>query len=129
MYDIITTVINSGRYELSDMLTKIDTIWVQGDITEEQRTELTALAQEKADPAHGVDVVEKLEDLDRRVTALEKAGETEPGDEYSEYVAGKWYYRDDKITYNGKRYICIAPEGQVVTWNPDEYPAYWQIVE
>ena len=51
MYDIIKTVINSGRYELSDMLTKIDTVWVQGDITDDQKTELTALAREKADPA------------------------------------------------------------------------------
>lgn len=30
------------------MLTKIDTIWLQGDLTDDQRTELTALAREKA---------------------------------------------------------------------------------
>lgn len=32
------------------MLKKIDTLWVQNDITEEQRKELVALAQENADP-------------------------------------------------------------------------------
>ena len=50
MYDIIKSVIESKRYELTNMLTKIDTIWVQGDLTDEQRTELIALAQQNAQP-------------------------------------------------------------------------------
>ena len=32
MHDTIKDVINSGRYELNDMLHKIDTLWVQGDL-------------------------------------------------------------------------------------------------
>ena len=50
MYEIIQNVIQSGRYELSDMLKKIDTMWIQGEITEEEKTELVKLAQENADP-------------------------------------------------------------------------------
>ena len=50
MYAIIKSVINSGNFELTDMLSKIDTMWVQGSITDEQRTELTALARDKATP-------------------------------------------------------------------------------
>ena len=42
MYDIIKTVISSGRYELSDMLKKIDTIWLQGSLTGSQKSELEA---------------------------------------------------------------------------------------
>ena len=34
MYQTIKNVINSTRYELGDMLTKIDTIWIQGDLTD-----------------------------------------------------------------------------------------------
>lgn len=128
MYDIIKNVILSGRYELSDMLKKIDTIWLQGDISEEQKTELVALAQENADVSQSVDVLKQLKDHEKRLRELEQTG-TEPGEEYPEYVQGKWYYKDDKITYNGKKYVCIAPEGQVCTWNPDEYPAYWKAVE
>ena len=30
MYEIVKNVIQAGRYELSDMLKKIDVIWVTG---------------------------------------------------------------------------------------------------
>lgn len=132
MYEIIKSVIQSGRYELTDILTKIDTLWVQGDLLDDERTELTDLARSGADPAQGVDVLAKLSDLDKRLKVLENAGTTdpEPGEEYLEYIPGKWYYKDDKITYNnGSKYICTAPEGVVCVWSPDEYPAYWQLVE
>lgn len=131
MYEIIKSVIQSGRYELTDILTKIDTLWVQGDLLDDERTELTDLARSGADPAQGVDVLAKLSDLDKRVAALERAGATdpEPGEEYLEYIPGKWYYKDDKCTYKGSKYICTAPNGVVCVWSPDEYPAYWQLVE
>lgn len=128
MYDIIKSVIESGRYELSDMLKKIDTAWYQNDISDEQRTELMELAREKANPMVGIDLVAKVEELEKRVKALEENGSDEPTEEYPEYVVGKWYYNGDKISYNGKNYVCIAPEGAVCTWNPDEYPAYWKEV-
>ncbi len=50
MYEIIKAVIESGRYELSDMLTKIDTLWIQDDIADDQKTELVALARQHATP-------------------------------------------------------------------------------
>lgn len=127
MYEIIKSVIQSGRYELTDMLKKIDTLWVQGSLTDGQHAELVSIAREGADTTQEVNVLEKLSDLDRRVEALESASaESEPEEEYPEYVAGKWYYKDDKITHSGKRYICIAPDGVVCVWSPEEYPAYWQ---
>ena len=131
MYAIIKNVIQSGRDELTDMLTKIDTLRVQSSLTDDERTELIALALEGADVSQSVDVLEKLADLDKRVAALERAGATdpEPGEEYPEYVAGKWYYKDDKCTYKGSKYICTAPAEVVCVWSPEEYPAYWQFVE
>ena len=131
MYEIIKNVIQSGRYELTDILAKIDTLWVQSSLTDDERTELMNLARSGADPTQGVDVLAKLSDLDKRVAALENAGTTnpEPDVECPEYVAGKWYYKDDKCTYKGSKYICTAPEGVVCVWSPDEYPAYWQLAE
>lgn len=127
MYDIIKSVIVSGVYELSDMLKKIDTVWLQGDISDEQRTELMEMARENADAQNSIDLAKKVEELDKRVKALEEKKEPEPSEEeYPEYVVGKWYYNGDKISYKGKNYVCIAPEGVVCTWNPDEYPAYWK---
>lgn len=86
MYDIIKSVIESKRYELTDMLTKIDTIWVQGDLTDEQRTELVALAQQNAQPENSyaplqaqIDkAFEQIAALAARVAALEAGESTEP---------------------------------------------------
>lgn len=48
MYEIVKNVIASGRYELADMMKKIDTLWVQGDISDSQKAELEKLATENA---------------------------------------------------------------------------------
>lgn len=128
MYEIVKNVIFSGRYDLSALLCKIDTLWVQGDLTDEQKTELVSLAQEHADASGSVSILRKLEELDLRVTALEQRETTQTPEEYPEYVIGKWYYNGDKITCDGDKYVCIAPEGQVCTWSPFEYPAYWEKV-
>lgn len=141
MYEIIKNVIDSGRFELVDILKKIDTIWLQGDITEEQKEELVALAQNKAKPENSYaplqeqieQAFEKIKALENRVAKLETGGE-EPGpvEEYPPYVqptgAHDAYYKDDKVTYNGKKYICIAPDGVACVWSPDVYPQYWKEV-
>ena len=127
MYDVIKDVINTRRYVLADMLHKIDTLWAQGDIDDDQRTELIALAQGNADTAQEVTVLAKLEELEQRVRALETGG-TEPGEAYPDYVAGKWYYSGDKITFEGVKYKCIAPALVVCVWSPKEYPVYWELV-
>lgn len=50
MYDIVKAVIDSGRYELADMLQKIDTLWLQGSFSDDEREGLVEAAREKADP-------------------------------------------------------------------------------
>ena len=127
MFEIAKNVIESGNFELSDMLKKIDTLWIQGSITEEQKLELITLAQSKANISASLNIQEKILELDQRISVLEQLQtDTEPEEEYPEYVIGKWYYNGDKITCDGDKYICIAPEGQVCTWSPFEYPAYWE---
>ena len=140
MYKIIKNVAQEGKFELSDLLKKIDTFWVKGNITDEQRTELQKLAQDKANPQNSVDVLQKLEEMDKRIKTLEAIinagndtepdvegeGETPAVEEYPAFVVGKWYYGGDKITFEGNKYICIAPEGSVCVWNPTDYPAYWE---
>lgn len=128
MYEIIKNVIESRIYELNDMIKKINIIWVEGGITDEQKDELISMAQENADYSQSVDIMKKLNEIEERLRKLEEGG-SEPSEEYPEYIVGHWYYKDDKITFNGKKYICIAPDGQVCTWSPDEYPAHWQLVE
>lgn len=141
MYSTIKSVIESGRYELNDMLTKIDTIWLQGGITDEQKDELVELAREKADPAQSYAPLQeqldqafaKISALESRVSVLE-AGETpEPTPEPEEWPqwvqptgAHDAYNTGDKVMYNGKHYQSTI-NGNV--WSPDAYPAGWQLVE
>lgn len=143
MYQTIKNVINSTRYELGDMLTKIDTIWIQGDLTDEQRTELVTLAQENAQPENSYAPLQeqieqafaKIAALDARVKVLEAGEPPEPEpepEEYPPYVqpsgAHDAYHKGDKVSWNGKNYVCIAPDGAACVWNPDAYPAYWEEV-
>lgn len=139
MYEIILSVINIGNFELADILHKIDTLWLQGDIDDGQRIKLIDAAREKADPSSSYaplqeqlnKLANELTALTARITAL-KGGRTEPADEYPAYKqptgAHDAYYNGDKVTYNSMKYVCIAPDGVACVWNPDTYPDYWQKV-
>ena len=128
MYDIIRLVIETGNYSLVELLKKIDTVWIQGDLTDDQRMGLITLARENADYTSEIDLIEKVHDLEKRVKALEENDSTGDSEQYPEYTPGKWYYNGDKITFKQKLYKCFAPDGQVCTWNPEEYPVYWSMI-
>ena len=143
MYKMVKNVIEQGNFELSDILKKIDTFWVKGNVTEEERTELIELAQIKANPQNSVDIMRKLEELDMRVKEIEKyireSEDTETPDidtepeistvEHPEFEIGKWYYAGDTISFEDKVYTCVAPEGAVCVWSPKDYPMYWKLAE
>ena len=155
MKTIIENIILSGRYELSDILKKIDTLWIQGDLTEEEKDALVTLAREKATPENSYaplqeqidDLFEKMKILTETMNsnakgiaalkeAVEKLGATvtpeepEPEEEYKPFEkpqgAHDAYYNGAKITYEGDKYICIAPKGRPCVWSPIEYPDYWE---
>ena len=50
MYEIIKSVIQSKDFKLSEILKKIDTLWIENDLTDEQRTELVELAKQNVLP-------------------------------------------------------------------------------
>ena len=131
MQKIIEKVIESKNYELSDMLKKIDTLWVQGSIDDAMRKSLYDKARNNANVQRSLDILFKLEELDKRVKALEEANENAESEEptetvYPEFVVGKWYYTGDRITFDGKSYECIAPENVACVWSPVDYPTYWE---
>lgn len=136
MFKIFKNVIETGRFDLSDMLEKIESNWVQGKLTDAEKTELITLAQGFATPEQSVDLMKKIMELEREVKAIKReidslknsSESNTQTEEYPEYISGKWYYNGDKITFDGKKYVCTAPDGVVCTWNPIEYPAYWEMV-
>lgn len=158
MYELIKSVIESRNYELSDIKKKIDIMWLQGDITEEQRTELAQLAESNAKPENTYaplqeqidkianDLSNLLSQVETNTLAiqaiknkLEEEGtiipkpEPEPSEEFKPFVqpsgAHDAYHNGDKVTFNGKKYICIADKGIAVVWSPDVMPSYWSVVE
>lgn len=79
-------------------------------------------------------ILNRLDSLEERIAKLEGETTEEPSepvqeDEYPEFVqptgAHDAYNIGDKVTYNGKKYICQI-NGCV--WAPDVYPQGWQEV-
>lgn len=142
MYEIIKSVIESKDYELKDILYKINKMWIESAITEEQKAELDNLARENAKAENSYaplqeqieNIYSELANIKSRLNNLEQEGQEEPTepseiDEYPEYIqptgAHDAYHVGDKITYNGKKYVCKM-DGCV--WNPDTYPDAWEEV-
>ena len=141
MFEIIKNVIESRDYELVDMLYKINKMYIESNITDEQKQELDNLARQNAKAENSYASVqeqinriyEKLDSIEVRVAKLEETeGTSEPGkeEEYPEYVqpqgAHDAYKSGDKITCKGKIYIC---QMNGCVWTPDDYPKGWQEVE
>ena len=141
MYEVIKNVINSKDYKLEDILYKINKMWIESAITEEEKTELDSLARQNAKAENSYAPLQKqidklfvdMKDLEARIGLLEQeeGQETEEPEteEYPEYKqpqgAHDSYNTGDKITYNEKKYICKM-DGCV--WNPDTYPQGWEEV-
>lgn len=146
MYEIIKNVIVGKKYELANIIKKINTLWSESELTDDQRAELINLARKNAVPENSyasmqdqinvlfANVNKMTETLNTILEHLEKFEITldpeEAENEYPEYVqptgAHDAYHSGDKITYNGKRYKCIL-DGCV--WAPDVYPDGWEEVE
>lgn len=127
MYEIIKNVINSKDYELREMLYKINKMYIESAITEAEKTELDNLARENARAENSYNLQKQLDEIFERIEKLEALHEseepTEP-EEYPEYKAPSGahdaYNTGDKITYNGKKYICKMDN---CVWSPEVYPA------
>jgi len=74
VYEIYKNVINNGDFVLSAMEEKIETIYAQGKITAEERTDLLNLASNMAKPEKQIDIVLKLAELEKRIAAIEGTG-------------------------------------------------------
>lgn len=136
MFEIIRKVILSKDYELRDILYKINKMWIESAITEEQKTELDELARANAQAENSYASLQEqvnkiyveLDTIKSRLNALEGTEEpTEPEEEYPEYKqptgAHDAYNKGAKITFKEEKYTCLI-DGCV--WSPEEYPQGWK---
>lgn len=133
MYEIAKNVIMRKDYELTDMISNLKGLQLSGDLTEEQLLELLEMARANALPGRSVDEEQRWRDHEARIRVIEeklaKDGILVPSEEYPEYQAGRSYVSGDKVTFKGRRYVCILNEyTDSTTWSPEAYPAYWREV-
>lgn len=138
MKNIFLSVIRRGNFDLNGILKRIDEYHVDGKLTDEDRAEVIAEARCYATP--GVNPTNEIQmlwaavkKLTARVDALEGGSPdggsdttakdfVQPTGAHDAYIAG------DMVSYNGKTYTCIAPEGVACVWSPDAMPGYWQVM-
>ena len=142
MFEIVKNVILSKSYKLEDMLNKINVLWLESKLSDEEKTSLISLARENAVAKNSYKPLqERLNNLykafdnfktevNTRLNTLEgKEDIEEPTEEYPPFVkpegAHDCYNEGNKMTFNGKKYICLI-NGCV--WSPEEYPDAWQEV-
>ena len=141
MFETFQTIINAGGYDLADLTERLKTMYVMGELTEQEMKQLLEQAQTSAKPddsyaplAERVKAIEEWETIiEERLSKLESGSSTDPGDpeesgdkwpEYKQPTGAHDAYRvGDKITYNGKHYTCVK-DGCV--WPPDIYQQGWQ---
>ena len=157
MYDTIVSVIESGHYELADMLNKIDTLWVQGDLDNEQREYLMTRARENADPVNSyvdtptqlASIFSRLHDLELAVTAINKSieslaqsveelgkpAEIEKPSETVDTSYPEWRQPTCAVDCYNTGDTCTYNGKKYkclidgCVWSPDVYPAGWSEVK
>lgn len=132
MFRIIKSVINNKDFKLEDILYKINKMYVEDMLSEEEKNELDNLARSKAKMENSYDIQRQLDNIYARLEKLENKTSTDEEivvEEYPEFVqptgAHDSYTNGDKVTFNGTKYICIL--GNCV-WSPETYPQGWEEV-
>lgn len=140
MFKIMQSVIRAGNFKLADMRYKVNKLYVQGDLTEEQADQLLAQAEQGATPnAERPELLQIVRNLAAKVDALAAevaalktgTGTTEPGTGATEYEPWTpWDGISDKyqpgaiVTHIGKTWISTHT-GQNV-WEPGTVNAsFW----
>lgn len=73
-FKLFETIIKTGKFVLADMEEKLDTAWIEGKITTEEKVTLANLADNSANDAMQIDISAKFADLEARIAVLESAG-------------------------------------------------------
>lgn len=142
MYKLMKNVISSGRYELKDILKKIDIMWLHGSVNDTERIELIELAQEKANPDNSQAatdeqikaIFEKMNQMEKSIgenaNAIKKLmnQEIEVTEEEEYPIWTAWdgiglntWKKGSKCTHNNKKWIsCINNN----IWEPGAVGVY-----
>jgi hypothetical protein len=123
MYEIIKNYIKTTAYNLDELTKKIDKMYIESRLTDEERDDLIAMATENAKDAVQIDLYQKVVELEHRVVFLETA-------DYAVYKAGyvtkkgevvKFDYNGDGVLdllrYDGGRSETSLKPGKIDGWH------------
>lgn len=151
MYNMIKEVIHAGGYNLAEMTKRIEKRCLENKISEEERDELLALANQNALPDNEkaplqrqievifenlLEMVAEIKGLKERLSKVE-GGEVVSPEEKEEYPKWqKWdgiglipYQTGSKCSHNGKNYVSQVNNN---IWEPGAlgvYETIWKEVE
>lgn len=145
MYSIIKNIIQNGNFRVNDLTTKIDTLWAESKLTDEERDELVQMMTDHLNPAtEAPELAERVNQLEDRVDALEAAVKELQGGEVEEpdpeqVVIPQWkawdgvssdYQYGDVVQHNNLYYVDVL-QGMQNTWEPGSVGVdnrYWKQV-
>lgn len=123
-------IIKRGDYDLNAMLLKIDTYHIEGKLTDDEKTELYLLAQQKPTQQYDFKTeIEKLWAAIREINDILSGDSGEEETEISEFVqptgASDAYQVGDRVLFDGEVFVCLVPN---CVWSPLAYPQGWEVV-
>lgn len=142
MHEIIKTIIENGIFRVNDLTNKIDTLWAESKLTDEERNQLVQMMAEHLNPAsEAPELKDMYERLEARVSTLEAEvqalkGEEPGGGEESgtvpvwepwDGISSKYQY-GAVVTHNEKYFLDVL-QGMQNTWEPESVGVderYWK---
>lgn len=143
MYDIIKNIIENGIFRVSDLTNKIDTLWAESKLSDDERSLLVQMMTDHLNPnSEAPELKEMYERLEARVATQEEEvkklkGEEPGGGEEGTVTVPAWEPWDgisDKykygavVTHNGKYFLDVL-QGMQNTWEPESAGVderYWK---
>ena len=143
MYEIIKNIIENGAFKVSDLTNKIDTLWAESKLSDEERNQLVQMMTDYLNPAsEAPEPKEMYERLEARVNVLEAEvqalkGEEPGGGEEGTVTVPAWepwdgisdkYQYGAVVTHNGKYFLNVL-QGMQNTWEPESVGVderYWK---
>lgn len=131
MYSIIKNIIQNGNFRVNDLTTKIDTLWAESKLSDEERDELMQMMSDYLNPAtEAPELAERINQLEDKIEAVETAIKELQGDveepDPEQVVIPQWkawdgvssdYQYGDVVQHNGLYYVDVLQSMQN-TWEP-----------
>lgn len=142
MFEIIKSVIENGIFKVNDLTNKIDTLWAESKLSDDERNQLVQMMTDHLNPAsEAPELKEMYERLEARVSTLgvevqalkgeESGGGEEPGTvpawEPWDGISSKYQY-GAVVTHNEKYFLDVL-QGMQNTWEPESVGVderYWK---